>query len=634
MRQNDSFKRKLHTSKCHFDALFKTNFTLKLIKKSYIRFMITKKQSTFLLLALTVYIIYKVFENHIPVIYSWDLFGSYIYLPMLFDQHNLIFTDFSYFESINNEHQLSSTLYQFVLNENGRIMTKYTVGWSILMSPFYFVAEIWASIFGFKTDGFSYPYKIMLVVGNLSYFMLAIFQLRKLFKRFFNETLAITLIFLLFLGTNLLFSQYASLGSTHLIEFLLLILFINQCFNFYEKLNLKSGSFLAVLLALIFLVRPPDVIFGLIPVLWRNEQFPTFKIKLFYFIRQKKAILASVIAIYLLLISIQFMYWKITSGKFMINSYANNPGEGFDWFTPYIYEILFSFRKGWFIYTPISLLCILGFYIWYKKDKNSISFLIPFIIFFYIISCWTTWWYADSYSLRAVLEVYPLLFIALGFLIQKATQSKLKFIIYPLITICVILNLFQTFQIENGILKTDRMTKDYYCSVFGQTTSPNEKQENLLSIDRDKQQVSPLDLRSGFRKSKTINYHYNPVFTLTKDSIYTPVIEFKQVELSTKPYFVIQAKWSYLGASKNLNGKIFSATTLFKDQAYGWFGKDISQKDFKIDTLKHEVYFQYLTPHFRTKNDLIRLGVWNQSGENISFSKVEISIYEPKIIRD
>ena len=595
--------------------------------------MITKKQSTFLLLALAFYIIYKVFEHHVPEIYSWDLFGSYIYLPMLFDQHNLIYTDYSYFESINNEHQLSSTLYQFVLNENGRIMTKYTLGWSILMSPFYFLAEIWANIFGYKTDGFSYPYKIMLVVGNLCYFILALFQLRKLFKRFFNETLSITLIFLLFLGTNLLFSQYASLGSTHLIEFLLLILLLNQCFKFYESINLKSGAFLALLLALVFLVRPPDIILILIPILWRNEQFPNLKAKIVYFFKNKKLLLSSIISIFLVIISLQFIYWKITAGKFIINSYANNPGEGFDWFTPYFYEILFSFRKGWFIYTPISILCLWGFYFWFKKDKNSLAFLIPFIVFFYVISCWTTWWYADSFSLRAVLEIYPILFIALGFLIQRASKSKLKYFIFPLVAICAFLNVFQTYQIENGILKTDRMTKAYYFSVFGQTDSPNKQQENLLSIDRNIQEFNLDDLQATFRKTKTISFTYKPHFTLTKDSIYTPVIEFKPQQLSPQEYFWIIIKWNYEGESKNLNGKIFGANAMYKDKSYGWQGSDISQKDFKLDSIKKEVCLHYLTPHFRSKEDVIRLGVWNQSGENITFTKVDISIYEYKHAR-
>lgn len=593
--------------------------------------MISKKQSTFILLALAMYIIYKVFQNGIPIVYSWDLFGSYIYLPMLFDQHQFSYTDFSYFEAINKEHELSTTLYQFVLNENGKIMTKYTLGWSILMSPFYLIAECWAWIAGYKTDGFSFPYKIMIVVGNLSYFVLALFQLRKLFKRYFSESLSLILILLLFLGTNILFSQYASLGSTHLIEFLLIILFINQSFTFYEKISFKSGIYLGILLALIFLVRPPDIVLALIPILWKNEQFPNLKSKIIYFWKEKRSLLISILSIFIILISLQFCYWKITAGSFLINSYANNAGEGFDWFTPYFYQVLFSFRKGWLIYTPLVVFCFIGFYFWLKKDKNASSFLIPFLVFFYIISCWTTWWYASSFSQRAVLEIYPLLFIAFGFFLQKISQNKVKYIVYPLILLLVLFNLFQTYQIENGVLKTDHMTKSYYFSVFGQTSYPSEKQMNLLSIDRDKIYLEDIDKNTNYLKSKTMFFDFNPPAMLNKDSIYTPVIQYNQKELSLKDHFWIKVKWTYEGNTGALNGKIFNAASFYKNKSYAWAGNDISQKEFQVDTIKHEVYFQYLSPNFRSKNDFIRIGVWNQSGEPISFTKAEISIYEAKI---
>ena len=68
--------------------------------------------------------------------------------------------------------------------------------------------------------------------------------------------------------------------------------------------------------------------------------------------------------------SIQLGYWKYTSGKFIINPYgASNAGEGLELLNPHLLEVLFSFRKGWFIYTPLMLFTLVGFKELYKNNK-------------------------------------------------------------------------------------------------------------------------------------------------------------------------------------------------------------------------------------------------------------------------
>jgi len=62
------------------------------------------------------------------------------------------------------------------------------------------------------------------------------------------------------------------------------------------------------------------------------------------------------------------------SGEFIINPYAaGNPGEGLELLQPHILKVLFSFRKGWFIYTPMMIFTVMGFWQMYKNfDTNTI----------------------------------------------------------------------------------------------------------------------------------------------------------------------------------------------------------------------------------------------------------------------
>ena len=158
------------------------------------------------------------------------------------------------------------------------------------------------------------------------------------------------------------------------------------------------------------------------------------------FIQFRKWVLFATILAFVITFSPQFIYWKLVSGSFVVNSYANNLGEGFDWFTPYILEVLFSFKKGWLLYTSLMFFAICGFYFWIKKAPNGFVALLVFLIFFYVVSCWTTWWYAESFSQRALLDIYPLMTIALGFFILKIKDSKLNWFFAGLISLSFLFN--------------------------------------------------------------------------------------------------------------------------------------------------------------------------------------------------
>ena len=104
-------------------------------------------------------LLYLSYSNGVSNILTWDIFGHYSYLPMQFHKHQLIHTNLSYFKSINETYKCSDTLYQFGLQKNGNYIPRPTMGWAIVLSPFYFIAKIITPFTQYRNDGFSIPYQ-------------------------------------------------------------------------------------------------------------------------------------------------------------------------------------------------------------------------------------------------------------------------------------------------------------------------------------------------------------------------------------------------------------------------------------------------------------------------------------------
>jgi hypothetical protein len=162
----------------------------------------------------------------------------------------------------------------------------------------------------------------------------------------------------------------------------------------------------------------------------------------------------------------QMIYWKMQVGSYLYFSYA---GESFFWNNPHIFEILFGFRKGLFIYTPLIILSYLGIIFCFKQLKLWRLTLITFIpLNIYIMSCWWCWWYGGSFGQRPMIDSFPLLAIPMAELINTIL-NKSKWFIAPLALIFsffIYLNIFQSFQYEKGLIHYDSMSKEAYFKIF------------------------------------------------------------------------------------------------------------------------------------------------------------------------
>src|SRR5690606_37559248 len=146
---------------------------------------------------------------------------------------------------------------------------------------------------------------------------------------------------------------------------------------------------------------------------------------------------------------------------------------------------IFSFRKGWLIYTPAAIFMIIGLYFLWKKNRNiALAISVYAGISFFIMVSWTEWWYGAGYSFRPVVTLYPILIFGVGYLIESIQGNKLKqAMFYGFLLLFTTLNIFQYWQFRENIIHPYRTTFEYYKAAFLKTRIPTNADE-LLLLDR------------------------------------------------------------------------------------------------------------------------------------------------------
>jgi hypothetical protein len=240
--------------------------------------------------------------------------------------------------------------------------------------------------------------------------------------------------------------------------------------KWFDRQKLKYAIILGVTGGLITLIRPVNLIIFLFPLLY---QFHQPKVVKNLFIQYWKHLLLIAFLVFVFVFP-QLLYWKYITDHWFFNSYV---GEQFHFDKPNLLEVLFSYRSGWLLYSPMMILSLVGFY-FLRKDKSDLfrSLLVPVLLNIYVLSCWWCWWFGGSYGLRAFIDFYPFLsipFAAFVFWVLKQ-RGVLKNLLVCLMLCFICLNLYQTHQKRRNIIHWDSMTKESYWMSFGKHSMEKE----------------------------------------------------------------------------------------------------------------------------------------------------------------
>jgi hypothetical protein len=585
----------------------------------------------------------------------YDVFGYYMYLPLTFKYHDLTIQNYSTITDILNNYQASETFYQAVKWNNGNWVMRYPIGLSVLFTPFYFIADIIAKFTNYPSDGFSKPYQLSILYGCLIYSIIGIYFVKKILIQFFDDKTSAITLFCIALGTNYFFhvSMHGQGAMSHNLLFSIYAIITYLTIKWHQSYDVKTISLLAIFIGISALCRPSEIISILIPLLYGISNVASLKEKIKLLLKLKKQIFifsAIVVAVGF----IQLSYWKYSSGKFVINPYGSgNPGEGLELFHPHILEVLISFRKGWFIYTPIMLFTMFGFWHMYKLNKQLFTpVFIYFLVNFYIVSSWSCWWYGACFGVRSLIPSYAALSIPFGYFTLMILKHKLKFIFMGLFMFFIALNLFQSWQMHAGIMDSTNMSKAYYFSTFLQTSPPTKEQKKTLLIGKFSNGIELFtkedSLTHTLNYAKIINFevtqenikpryltnniYHSGSYSYQTDSINTesPAIEIMVKDITNKSYTWIKASiWLYTSSVIDSSNSYFSIELKHK----GWPFKPkkhyITSGNCKKNQWNKLEYYYLIPDDLRSKKDKISILFKNNSKQVIYIDDILLESYEP-----
>ena len=404
---------------------------------------------------------------------TWDAFGYYMYLPGSIIYKDV--TELKWVPEIEEEYQLTGgQLYQANKVNNGNFVFKYLGGVALMQTPFFLIGHAIANFSDYKADGFSAPYQYSIAFGAITYFILALFLLRHILLRYYSDRVTTMTLLLLTLATNLI--QYVAIDSaqSHAYIFPLYVAIIYCTIKWHETPKVKWAALIGLIIGIATISRPTEAIMLFIPLLWETQSKESKKLK-WQKVKQYRTHIWYVTLFGIIGILPQLIYWKITSDSLIYD-------VGSKWFflNPW-FRVLFGFENGWFIYTPITLFFVIGFFFMkYMVFKKSV--IVFCLLNIWIIIAWSDYNYGATFSTRAMTQSYPVFALAFAAFISRIDLLNWRYLFQLIGIYLIAVNFFQIGQYNSNVIHYKGMNALYYSRIY-LDIDPTPLDMSLLDTD-------------------------------------------------------------------------------------------------------------------------------------------------------
>ena len=406
---------------------------------------------------------------------QWDGLGYYMYLPSGFIYDD--FTELKWVDKIDSTYQVTGGgFYQSNKVENGNYVNKYLGGVAIIQAPLFAIGHIIALNSDYPADGFSPPYQYALGYGVLIYCLLSLLLLRNILIRYFDDLAVAVSLLLLFLATNLIEYIPIEAGQSHPYIFPLYVLVLYTTLKWHEKPSVKMAIFTGLIIGLATISRPTELVMLFIPLLW-NTHTKEEKKRKWQLVKENRSHVLWAVLFGVIGIAPQLIYWKLTAGTWIYDV-----GSSWRFLTPY-FRGLFGWEIGWFIYTPVTILFIVGMF-FMKNFPFKRSVIVFCLLTIWIVISWADWRYGGTYSSRALVQSMPLFSLALTAVVARILQTSYwKYLLYLTGAYLIFVNMFQIEQYNtNSILHYRDMNRQYYGRIY-LNAHPTPLDMSLLDTD-------------------------------------------------------------------------------------------------------------------------------------------------------
>lgn len=308
--------------------------------------------------------------------------------------------------------------------ETNRQPNKYSIGWALLSTPFYLLADGMvaagraAGIWQLSRDGYNEVYQIVLQLGQLGIGLAGLLLAWRCVSRWCGDPRAAFWgVVLVFMASPQLYYLAIKPSLSHSAAFSAI------AFMAWASLDAEDqpGRWLPWFWAgvgwgLAVLLRFQLAVFALLPFwVWLRLAGSEQGARLM--LRSALCWVAGSLPLLLL----QAYAWHVVYGHWLVFTYGEN-GEGFNWTQPEIIRVLFSPFHGLFYWHPLLAVGAIGLLGGMRRSGGMLlAALLGVGATVYINASWWCWWFASSFGSRAF-DASVLFFMAgVAMLLVQAT---------------------------------------------------------------------------------------------------------------------------------------------------------------------------------------------------------------------
>jgi len=582
--------------------------------------------------------------HNVQAILTWDVMGYYLYLPAKFIYHDLGRLAFS--DAILREYAPTGSFdqaFQVPGAAAGQLVMKYPIGLALLWTPFFWLGHWAAGWWGYPQDGFSAPYQIAIAFGGLLYALLGLGLLRRLLLHYFTDAVATLVLVSLVLGTN--YFQYSVFDTAMPHNYLFtgyagLLLLVRR----WHLRPTRAGAFsIGLVLGLLVLIRPSEAVAAVLPALWGVGSLAAARAKL-ALLRTRWPDVLLLAAGGLLGVLPQGIYWKWATGHWLFYSYGD---QHFSFLRPHIWAVLFSFRKGCLIYSPILALALAGFGpLWRQHRGLAVPALVYFILNLWIVSAWDIWWYGGSIGCRALVPSYAVLALPWGagvaWLLAPGRRVRWPIAAAAAAVLFIDLNLFQNWQYARSIIHPEEMNRAYYFAIFNKTmpsTADYAKLDEAHSgLPRAERYYHPRSLGKLDFEQATVEtlpgvsnqqaYYSRQSYFSTGERPYGPALIVGLGAAGVRPGDYVRAACRVFSDYGAWGNKL--VMTVERDgKALAWYGVRLHNPG-SISRGWNQAYFDARVPAEALPTDVLKVYVLNEGGAACFVDDIEATVMEPQ----
>ncbi len=410
--------------------------------------------------------------------------------------HSLLFDrDFN----LNNEFTHiapDSRLWSEVQKNTGLPGSVWGVGYSILEIPLLATGTVLDAVAGHPADGYSQCAIYVYCLGNIvmtSFGLVALFILlcrvgksREIPEdRITRYSLFVT--FAIFFGTNV--GYYAFPQVAHAATFLFASLFLAWWWKIRSDYDSRGWMLLGLLGGFLSICRWQDIIYLGGPGLYDLLQgFPWKNPRSWLRSRALYAVAAGFCWIP------QIIEWKTIYGKYL----TIPQGNGFLVFPPaHIRDVLLSSRNGWFLWTPLTILGVIGLlYGAFRLSREFLPWIIVLALEIAVIGSMQTWHGYDSFSSRYLLTNSPLVALGLFTLLCSWRPSARGALVATTAVCCIFTMLFAVQYRFNLIPSNETLT---FHELFTDKLNPLQVRKRKIAAKRAAELLAQGDAQSAVR---------------------------------------------------------------------------------------------------------------------------------------